>query len=186
MKILVLHDSSGRIEVLDVEDSIIKNDFQDDVEWFLTEKGYSVNNITWMAGYSDFIPVVFHKYELDEKGNLTHNCRESRLNDYSIDEEYTLTKGREIDELYEAVMQHGTLAENGNKEVVISEDYRPLVAGYINDDPSDILVKKAIINANHKLKIVGCDKEGYTEDQYFDPDDIFKGHLTFITSVIGM
>ena len=186
MKILVLHDSNGKIELLDVEDSIIKNDYYGYVEWFLTKNGYSVNNLTWMAGYSEYIPVEFHKYNLDKDGKQTHECRKARLNDYSIDDEYKLTKGREIDELYESVLKNSTLLKNGNKEVAIEEDDRPIVAGYINDEPGDILVKKVIINANHKLKIVGCDKEGYTEDQEFDPDDIFKGHLTFITSAIGL
>ena len=46
MKIIVMNSADVRIEVLTVSDRLIEND---DIEQFLSEHGYSLNNISWMA-----------------------------------------------------------------------------------------------------------------------------------------
>ena len=58
MKIFILHDADARIEILNVADNLIK----EDIEMFLCEHAYSVNNITWMAANIDNVPVTFHEY----------------------------------------------------------------------------------------------------------------------------
>ena len=65
MKIIILHDADARIEILNVADNLIK----EDIEMFLCEHGYSVNNITWMAANIDN-GTVFEKAE-----ETTWKCR---------------------------------------------------------------------------------------------------------------
>ena len=54
-----MNSADVRIEVLTVSDRLIEND---DIEQFLSEHGYSLNNISWMATPVDFVPVKFHEY----------------------------------------------------------------------------------------------------------------------------
>ena len=74
MKIIILHDADARIEILNVADNLIK----EDIEMFLCEHGYSVNNITWMAANIDNVPVTFHEYgtiaETGEELHLDAGC----------------------------------------------------------------------------------------------------------------
>ena len=48
MKIIVMDSADLRIEVLNVADHLL----EDEVELFLSEHGYSLNNISWMAAPS--------------------------------------------------------------------------------------------------------------------------------------
>ena len=47
MKIIVLNSADVNIEVLNVPDRMIEND---DIEQFLSEHGYSLNNTLWACG----------------------------------------------------------------------------------------------------------------------------------------
>ena len=58
MKIIVMDSANVRIEVLNVPDHMI----DEDIEQFLAEHDYSLNNISWMAAPIDFVPVQFHEY----------------------------------------------------------------------------------------------------------------------------
>ena len=58
MKIIVMDSANVRIEVLNVPDHMI----EEDIEQFLAEHDYSLNNISWMAAPIDFVPVQFHEY----------------------------------------------------------------------------------------------------------------------------
>ena len=61
MKIIVMDSADLRIEVLNVADHLL----EDEVELFLSEHGYSLNNISWMAAPIDYVPVQFHDYDTD-------------------------------------------------------------------------------------------------------------------------
>ena len=61
MKIIVMDSANVRIEVLNVADHML----EDEIELFLSEHGYSLNNISWMAAPIDFVPVQFHEYDTD-------------------------------------------------------------------------------------------------------------------------
>ena len=62
MKIIITDYEIPRIIVLSVPDSMIEND----VEQFLTDLGYSLDEISWMTTPADSVPVISHKYN---KGN---------------------------------------------------------------------------------------------------------------------
>lgn len=81
MKIIVMDSANVRIEVLNVADHML----EDEIELFLSEHGYSLNNISWMAAPIDFVPVLFHEYDTDkENGEEVHATRSGRLKDFSI------------------------------------------------------------------------------------------------------
>lgn len=56
MKIIVMDSTNVRIEILNVADHML----EDEIELFLCEHGYSLNNISWIAAPIDFVPVQFH------------------------------------------------------------------------------------------------------------------------------
>ena len=81
MKIIVMDSANVRIEVLNVADHML----EDEIELFLSEHGYSLNNISWMAAPIDYVPVQFHEYDTDkENGEEVHATRSGRLKDFSI------------------------------------------------------------------------------------------------------
>ena len=99
MKIIILHDADARIELLDVADHLVGSD----IEEFLSEQGFSVNNITWLAAPIDYLPVLFHTFDTDrDTGEFIHAERRSRLKDFSIHGQLQELKHREQEELKEA------------------------------------------------------------------------------------
>ena len=56
MKIIVVDCANVRIDVLNVPENMVG----EDVELFLVEHDYSLNNISWMAVPADYVPVQFH------------------------------------------------------------------------------------------------------------------------------
>ena len=76
MKIIVMDSANVRIEVLNVPDHMI----DEDIEKFLAEHDYSLNNISWMAAPIDFVPVQFHEYGICQtNGKELHVVRHARL-----------------------------------------------------------------------------------------------------------
>ena len=76
MKIIVMDSANVRIEVLNVPDHMI----EEDIEQFLAEHDYSLNNISWMAAPIDFVPVQFHDYGICQaNGEDIHVTRQARL-----------------------------------------------------------------------------------------------------------
>lgn len=81
MKIIVMDSANVRIEVLNVADHML----EDEIELFLSEHGYSLNNISWMAAPIDFVPVQFHDYSISQtNGEVMHASRHARLKDFTI------------------------------------------------------------------------------------------------------
>ena len=180
MKIIILHDADARIEYLDVAGHLIGSD----IEEFLTRQGFSVNNITWLATTADHIPVVYHKYDIDRKtGEATHTQREAELKDLTIHGQLQALKLREQDELKSALRKYGTEVDGGFE--VHFEGEQPIVAGYLFDEPRDIVIDAARLDADGNLSILGEDKEVRDGQYDIEPSDIFGGQLDYVTSSIG-
>lgn len=180
MKIIILHDADARIEYLDVADHLIGSD----IEEFLTRQGFSVNNITWLVTSADHIPVVYHKYDIDRKtGEATHTQREAELKDLTIHGQLQALKLREQDELKAALRKYGTEVDGGFE--VHFEGEQPIVAGYLFDEPRDIVIDAARLDADGNLSILGEDKEVRDGQYDIEPSDIFGGQLDYVTSSIG-
>ena len=185
MKIIILHDSDAKIEIVEVGSSLIKEKYEGDVEYFLSDKNYSVNNITWMCTGDDKVPVTFHKYEVDEDGVEVHTSREDTIEDLSIYKAYKKVMRREKEELRAKVSKYGKVNADGDKEYVFDKENAPIIAGYLNDEPCDITVSSVFLIQEEVVALVGRDKEGYLEERHIDPDEVFMGHLEFVTSEIG-
>ena len=180
MKIIILHDADARIEYLDVADHLIGSD----IEEFLTRQGFSVNNITWLVTSADHIPVVYHKYDIDRKtGEATHTQREAELKDLTIHGQLQALQHREQDELKAALRKYGTEVDGGFE--VHFEGEQPIVAGYLFDEPRDIVIDAARLDADGNLSLLGEDKEVRDGQYDIEPSDIFGGQLDYVTSSIG-
>ena len=179
MKIIVMDSMNVRIEVLNVPDHIVR----EDIEQFLTEHDYSLNNISWMAAPIDFVPVLFHEYDTDkENGEEIHATRSGRLKDFSIHDSVQEVKHREQEELATALRLHGDMVDDGYEWHF--EEEKPIVAGYIFDDPRDIIIDAARVDADGNLLLLGRDKEELETQHEIVVSDIFGGHLEYITECI--
>ena len=180
MKIIVMDSANVRIEVLDVPDYMIDGD----IEQFLAEHDYSLNNISWMTAPIDFVPVQFHEYDTDkENGEEVHTTRSARLNDFSIYDSVQEVKHREQEELAEALRQHGKKVDDGYEWHFEGEC--PIVAAYDYDEPCDVVILSVRVNRYGKLTIIGDEKNDRGNEHEIEADDIFAGQMDFITSEIG-
>ena len=180
MKIIILHDADARIELLDVADHLVGSD----IEEFLSEQGFSVNNITWLAAPIDYLPMVFHTFDTDrDTGEFVHAERRSRLKDFSIHGQLQELKHREQEELKEAIRRYGEEVDSGYE--VHFDGEQPIVAGYLFDEPCDIVIDAARVDKYGNLSLLGDDKEVRSDQFCIEPDDIFGGQLEYVTSSIG-
>jgi hypothetical protein len=173
MKIIILHDADARIEYLDVADHLLGSD----IEEFLTRQGFSVNNITWLVTSADHIPVDC------KTGEATHTKREAELQDLTIHGQLQALQHREQDELKAALRKYGTEVDGGFE--VHFEGEQPIVAGYLFDEPRDIVIDAARLDADGNLSLLGEDKEVRDGQYDIEPSDIFGGQLDYVTSSIG-
>ena len=93
-------------------------------------------------------------------------------------------KKEEQDVLKQTLLNYGK--EEGDQRIYrFYDDTAPIVAGYLFDDPCDIIIKKVTIDENgNNLKIIGEDKEARGQEFVVNPNDIFAGHIDFITDEI--
>lgn len=175
MNILIMHDTDARIEILNVAGNLIA----EDVETFLSEHGYSVNNITWMTASNDSIPVTFHHYgSMATTGEELHTSKDFELKDRSIYDEVEYLKKRERKELKEALRTHGAKVEDGYE--LYFEDEEPVVAAYLWDEPCDIVVKAVKVDGEGYLTFLGEDKQDRGETHEIPEDDFFAGQLEYV------
>ena len=195
MKIIVMDSANVRIEVLNVPDHMI----EEDIEQFLAEHDYSLNNISWMAAPIDFVPVQFHEYGIcHSDGEELHFVRQGKLKDFSIYDSVQEVKHREQEELAEKLRLRGEKVDDGYEWHFEGEC--PIVAAYDYDEPCDVVILSARVDKDGYFTIIG-DEKNDRKDGYFtiigdekndrgneheiDIDEIFAGHLDFIISEIG-
>ena len=180
MKIIVMDSANVRIEVLNVPDHMI----DEDIEQFLAVHEYSLNNISWMTAPIDFVPVQFHNYGIcqtnGEEMSVTHHAR---LKDFSIYDSVQEVKHREQEELAAALKLHGEKVDDGYEWHFEGEC--PIVAAYDYDEPCDVVILSVRANKDGGLTIIGDEKNDRGNEHEIEADDIFAGHMDFITSEIG-
>ena len=93
-------------------------------------------------------------------------------------------KTEELILLKQALLRYGK--EEGNQRIYrFSDDTAPIVAGYLFDDPCDIVIKKVAVDEDgSNLEIIGEDKEVRGQELVVNPEDIFAGHIDFIADSI--
>ena len=179
MKIIILHDADARIEVLNVADRLIN----DDVETFLCEHGYSVNNITWMAAPIEYVPVVLHDYgTIADTGEELHFQKDFELKDRSTYDEVQYLKRREREALREALCIHGESVEDGFE--LHFENDEPIVAAYLWDEPCDVVIKAVKMDKGGYLTILVEDKQDRSEVHEIGVNDFFAGQLDYVTDKV--
>ena len=180
MKIIVMDSANVRIEVLNVADHML----EDEIELFLSEHGYSLNNISWMAAPIDFVPVQFHEYGIcHSDGAELHFVRHGKLKDFSIYDSVQEVKHREQEELAERLRLRGENVDDGYEWHFEGEC--PIVAAYDYDEPCDVVILFVRVNKEGGLTIIGDEKNDRGNEHEIEADDIFAGHMDFITSEIG-
>ena len=65
------------------------------------------------------------------------------------------------------------------------EGEQPIVAGYLFDEPRDIVIDAARLDSDGNLSLLGEDKEVRDGQYDIEPSDIFGGQLDYVTSSIG-
>ena len=185
MKIVILDDCYTRVEILDVEDSIIFGVYGNDVDKFLMAMGY--DDVTWMAAPIDYVPVVYRNFKLNDNGEISRTEREDKLKDFSVEQEYRKTNEREIAALLEKMRIYGKPTDEGVRVFAFEKGSEPVVAAFLCDEPVDFKVVRVILNENGKLNLEGEDKEGYMGFpglQLISAEDVFYGHLEYVTGNI--
>ena len=179
MKIIVMDSANVRIEVLNVPDHMI----EEDIEQFLVEHDYSLNNISWMAAPIDFVPVQFHEYDTDkENGEEVHATRSGRLKDFSIYDSVQEVKHREQEELAEKLRLRGEKVDDGYEWHFEGEC--PIVAAYDYDEPCDVVILSVRVDKDGYFTIIGDEKNDRGNEHEIDIDEIFAGHLDYLKSYI--
>lgn len=127
---------------------------------------------------------VYHKYDIDRKtGEATHTQREAELKDLTIHGQLQTLKHRKQDELKAALRKYGTGLDGGFE--VHFEGEQPIVAGYLFDEPRDIVTDAARLDADGNLSLLGEDKEVRDGQYNMEASEIFVGQLDYVTSSMG-
>ena len=180
MKIIVMDSANVRIEFFDVPDNMLN----DDIERFLAEHFISINNVSWMAAPVNFVTVLLHDIRLDkESGDAVHSLRAAKLKNFSIHESVQEVKYREQVELSNALRLHGKQVDGGYEWHFEGEC--PCVAAYDYDEPCDVVILAAKVDEDGDITLIGDQKNDRGNEHEIDVDEIFAGHLNFVTSAIG-
>ena len=175
-----MDSANVRIEVLNVPDHMI----EEDIEQFLAEHDYSLNNISWMAAPIDFVPVQFHEYGIcHSDGEELHFVRQGKLKDFSIYDSVQEVKHREQEELAEALRLHGDKVDDGYEWHFEGEC--PIVAAYDYEEPCDVVILAVKVDNEGYFTIIGDEKNDRGNEHEIEIDEIFAGHVDFITAEIG-
>ena len=133
---------------------------------------------------SKYLMLYGQTYDIDCKtGEATHTKREAELQDLTIHGQLQALQHREQDELKAALRKYGTEVDGGFE--VHFEGEQPIVAGYLFDEPRDIVIDAARLDADGNLSLLGEDKEVRDGQYDIEPSDIFGGQLDYVTSSIG-
>ena len=93
-------------------------------------------------------------------------------------------KKEEQDLLKQFLLRYGK-EERGQKIYRFSDDTAPIIAGYLFDDPCDIIVKQVAVDEDgSNLEIIGADMEVRNQNLVINLDDIFAGYIDCITDSI--
>ncbi len=92
-------------------------------------------------------------------------------------------KSRERQELLDALYKHGSAVDEGF-EVKFEDEEKPVVAGYIGDDPCDIVINSAKATHNGDVTMIGLQKNDPYDEWEVEPREIFAGHLSYVTEAV--
>ncbi len=95
-------------------------------------------------------------------------------------------KSREKHELIDAMMKHGKKVADGFEVRFEGED-RPVIAGYVGEDPCDIVVSRVLLMHNGYVYLDGYEKNNALYNYAdIEPSEIFAGHLSYVTEAVAL
>jgi hypothetical protein len=181
MKIVVLNHTDVRVELLNVVDSLCP----DEIEEFLYDRGFDVSNISWMevpSDIHDYVPIKFHEFDVKDNDEETHSVRTARLKNFTIYDSVQDIKCREQEELADVLRHFGTRVDDGYEYHFEGEC--PIIAGYDYDEPCDVVILSVRVDDDGYISLVGDEKNDRGNPHSLDVDEIFAGHLEYVTSYI--
>lgn len=95
----------------------------------------------------------------------------------SIYEQVQAVKHNEQQALISALRQYGEQVDDGYKYHF--EGDCPIIAGYLCDEPCDIVILAARVDKDGRLILLGEDKQDRGEQFSIDPDEVFAGQLEY-------
>ncbi len=108
---------------------------------------------------------------------------EPMMNELSIYDSVKAIKCREQKELAGALRKYGTKVGDGY-EFHFESDC-PIIAAYDYDEPCDVVILAAKVNSAGFLTLIADLKNDRGNPHEIDPDDVFAGHLEYVTSEIA-
>lgn len=100
----------------------------------------------------------------------------------SIYEQVQEIKQQEVSMLKDVLREHGTPIDGGYEAHF--EGMKPVIAGYLFEEPTDIVISAVRVDANGVLILIGYDNNSHEECDCITPDDIFAGHLDYVTEAV--
>lgn len=197
MKIVILDAYNARVEVLSVSDELIAR-YDDDVEKFLMEHDYNLNNIEWMATDAKDVPVTYHVYDatvhVDTKGNCSdtefHDTHNGTLHAMFLTEDFVEEKVRSIkkieqDKLRGHLLKWGTPTDDGGFKYEWKNGDGPVCAAYLWDKPTDVIVHSVKMDKDGYLSMM-VEEEGVSGPlQEVEANDFFAGQVDYLYFGIG-
>ncbi len=103
-------------------------------------------------------------------------------NEMSIYDSVKAIKHREQNELAEALRQYGKMVNDGYEYHF--EGDCPIIGAYSYDEPCDVVILAAKVDTDGYLTLIGDEKNDRGNPHEIEPDDVFAGHLDYVTSEI--
>lgn len=91
-------------------------------------------------------------------------------------------KHLEQKELIEALKKHGDNVDNGFE--ILFEGERPIIAVSGEESPYDAIITAVRVDANDDITLLGYDKTYCDDSHEIYVDDVYCGHLEFVTNLI--
>lgn len=189
MKIVLINYEDTSVEILDVQDDMVK----EDVEEFLCEHEYDLDNIYWMVAQDDKVTVRGHEYRVRKDGQekrITHEMHVESVDPWKMEQSI---KSMELRELKEAVSKYGKQKEDGTRTVRFCEAdisltgdlSAPVLPGYGADgEPYDMVISCVSVRNDGVLEIFGGPKDMCIGEFKMNIDDLFAGSVHNITDDI--
>ena len=173
MKLVILNQESGAVEIL----NNIRNVMSEDIEKYLYERGYNTGKISWMEVNEEqnYVPVIVHDAE--------NKTQQVRVKDTSIHHLVDECKRMEREKLIKAMRLHGTETDKG-LEYSFKEEARPIIPAYDGDFVCDVVIYSVILDKHGFLSLMGNEKDVFDTPHEISADDVFAGHLSYVTDVV--
>ena len=105
------------------------------------------------------------------------------LQNFSIYESVQEVKNREQEELRQALSLYDDKVDGGYEYHF--EDECPIIAVYDWDEPCDVVILATKVEGDGDVTLIGDKKNDRGNEHEIDVDEVFAGHLDFVTSSIG-